>query len=89
MATMARLIVEDLYLPLTEESRAMLIKSLKDIASDLGTHGRIHNPSVVYIEAPKTRIAHPKITSNRVRGFLIPIQSSNCAPGPDGVGCDG
>lgn len=76
MPTMARLMLEDAYLPLTRESRAMLIKSLQDIIGELDTYGRLatQSPSVFYIQAPQLRIARP-------------IGSQNC--GPDPLGCDG
>lgn len=76
MPTMARLMLEDAYLPLTRESRAMLIQSLREIIVDLDTYGRVatQSPSVFYIQAPQLRMARP-------------IGSQDC--GPDPVGCDG
>jgi hypothetical protein len=89
MPTMARLIVEDAYLPLEADARAMLISSLKDIIKDLGRYGRLGlAPAVVYIEAPKTRIAHPKETPKGLSGH-IPIMGGDCSQGPKGVGCHG
>ncbi len=80
MPTLARLLIEDAYLPLQPDCRAMLIKSLKEIIADLGPHGRMPAPAVIYIDAPRIRTAHPKTK-------LAPIKSENC--GPDAVGCDG
>lgn len=75
MNTLATLSINEAYVPLTPESRAMLITSLTDILTRYETWDRGSAKIVThYIHAPQLRTAHP-------------IHSADC--GPESVGCAG
>ena len=66
MAIIARLVLEDGILPLTPENRAMLVASLRDIATEY-EQSRWKKVVLHYIETPKLKVR--------------PIQGQNCADG--------
>lgn len=75
MNVLAKLSVNEAYIPLEPECRAMLIRSLKEILAQYESGDRASGKVVThYIYAPVLRMA-------------APIGSDDCGPSP--VGCDG
>lgn len=69
MPVLAKLVIQEERTPLSDEDRAMIIRSLREFIVDLSPNGRLATKNVhtMYIHAPELYVNPPKEKDGKLR----------------------